>query len=331
MLTNQKCGRHEHRHLLAILNCFESGANRNLGFAVTNVAGEKAIHWYFRFHVALNFFDGGELIGRLNKRESLFEFALPRSVWAEGVTARLHSHRIQLDQVDGNLSNCLARVALDARPFAATHLAEHRCLAADILGQIVELVDGNKQGVARVTLLARRIFDQQVFTLVLAVAAGAGYQLVKTTNAVNLVHHVVARLEGHRVDHLPALGGQLAGLRGDIRGIAAEEVALGQHNQFALWSGKAAAKAALDHFGLNPGGHHLLTYALDRAVSLGKHEDALPGFSHVLQPLGWCDIEPSEVGNLEHAEIHKRLVVCAELAYGCELFLADRAGELCHV
>ena len=110
------------------------------------------------------------------------------------MTARLHSHRIQLDQVDGKLSNCFARVALDARPITATHLAEHRCFAADILGQIVELVDGNKQGVSWVTLLARRIFDQQVFALVLAVTAGAGYQLIESTDAVNLVHHVVARL-----------------------------------------------------------------------------------------------------------------------------------------
>ena len=206
VLTNQQSGRHEHGHLLAILNCFEGSANRNLGFAVTNVAGEKAIHGYFRFHVALNFFDGGELIGSLDKRESLFEFALPRSVWAEGVTARLHSHRIQLDQVNSNLAHSLARVALDARPIATTHLAEHRRFAADILGQIVELIDRHKQGVARMAFFAWRIFDQQVFALVLPVAAGAGDQLVEAADAVNLVHHVVAGLEGQRVNHLPALG-----------------------------------------------------------------------------------------------------------------------------
>ena len=110
------------------------------------------------------------------------------------MTARLHSHRIQLDQVDGNLSNCFARVALDARPFAATHLAEHRGFAANIFRQIVELVDRNKQGVAWVTLLARRIFDQKVFALVLAVAAGAGDQFVEAADAVNLVHHIIASL-----------------------------------------------------------------------------------------------------------------------------------------
>ena len=181
------------------------------------------------------------------------------------------------------------------------------------------------------TLLARRIFDQKVFALVLAVAAGAGYQLVETADAVYLVHDIVARLEGHRVNHLPTLGGQLAGLRGDIRGIATEEVALSEHNQFALRGGEAAAQVTLNHLGLNPGGHHLLTYALDRAVSLGKHENALPGFGHVLQPFDWCDIEPSEVWKLEHAEIHEGVVVCAELADGGELLLTDGASELCHV
>ena len=66
-------------------------------------------------------------------------------------------------------------------------------------------------------------------------------------------------------------------------------------------------------------------------MTLGEHEDALPGLGHVLQPLNWCDVKPCKVWNLEHAEVYQRLVVCSELANGGELFLTDCASELRHV
>ncbi len=44
MLLGQNGGRHQHRHLLAAHNRLESSPERHLGFTVTHIAAEQAIH-----------------------------------------------------------------------------------------------------------------------------------------------------------------------------------------------------------------------------------------------------------------------------------------------
>ena len=113
MLAHQKGGWHQHGNLFAVLNGLERGAHGNLGLAITDVAGKQAIHRNFTFHVALDLVDGGQLVNGFDKAESLFQLALPRGVWAKGVTAALHAGTVKLDQVDGNGANRLASTALD--------------------------------------------------------------------------------------------------------------------------------------------------------------------------------------------------------------------------
>ena len=112
VLTHQQSGGHQHGHLLAILNGFERCAHGDFGLAIANVAGEESIHRHLRLHVFLDLFDSCQLIWSFHIGEGFFELLLPRSIWAESVSARLHAGRIELDQVDGDLAHGLAGVAL---------------------------------------------------------------------------------------------------------------------------------------------------------------------------------------------------------------------------
>ena len=196
MLTCEQGGWHEHGNLLAILDCLEGGANGNLGLAIADVTGKQTVHRNLALHVALDLIDGGQLVRCLDECERLFELMLPRCVWAECVAARLHTGRIKLDQVDCDLANGLARVALGSSPVAAAHLGKHRSFAAYIASQQVKLVGWHEQGVARVSTLGWRVFDEQVFALVLLTpnATGALHEFNETADAVCLVNHVVAGL-----------------------------------------------------------------------------------------------------------------------------------------
>ena len=135
MLANQQGGWHEHGHLFAVLNRLERGSKGDLGFAIADVSGQQAVHRNRALHIALDFFDGRKLVWRLDKREGLFEFALPRGVGAESVTLRFHASRVELDQIDGNLAHSLASATLCVCPVGSTHLAEHGRLAADIASE----------------------------------------------------------------------------------------------------------------------------------------------------------------------------------------------------
>ena len=56
-----RCGS-EHRDLLAVLHGLEGSAHGHFGFAVANVAAEKAVHGRGRFHIFLHGANGGDLI-----------------------------------------------------------------------------------------------------------------------------------------------------------------------------------------------------------------------------------------------------------------------------
>jgi hypothetical protein len=52
VLLGEDRGRHEHRHLLAVLHRLERGADRDLGLAVADVAADQPVHRPDRLHVA---------------------------------------------------------------------------------------------------------------------------------------------------------------------------------------------------------------------------------------------------------------------------------------
>ena len=77
---DEQRGRHQDGHLLAVLHRLERGPHGDLGLAVADVAADDAVHRQRLLHVGLDLVDRGELIGRLDVGERVFEFALPRGV-----------------------------------------------------------------------------------------------------------------------------------------------------------------------------------------------------------------------------------------------------------
>ena len=73
MLLREKGGRHQHRHLLVVIYCQESGAHRDFSFPKANIATHQTIHCQRLTHVAKHRINGLRLIRRGFKREAVAE------------------------------------------------------------------------------------------------------------------------------------------------------------------------------------------------------------------------------------------------------------------
>ena len=69
MLLCQNGGRNEVDDLFALLYCLERCTDCNLGFAVSDIAADQAVHDLFALHVRLCRLDRRKLIVRLLKRK----------------------------------------------------------------------------------------------------------------------------------------------------------------------------------------------------------------------------------------------------------------------
>ncbi len=254
----QQRGRHQHRHLLAVLHRLERRPDRDLGLAVADVAADHPVHRQRLLHVRLDLVDGRHLVGRLDVGEGVLQLALPRGVRAEGVPAGGHPCRVQPDQLGRDLLDRLARPALGLGPVGTAEPRQRGCLAADVLGDLVQGVGRHEQPVAGLALLGRGVLDDQV--LALAAVDGAPHHLDVAAHAVLLVHHEVAGGQLDRVDRV-APPGRHPGLvqRGDPA--LAGEVGLGEDGQLQLGRDQAGLEVAGgdgDHAGLElvDAGHH---------------------------------------------------------------------------
>ena len=108
-------------------------------------------------HVGLDLVDADQLVGGLDVGEGVLELALPRGVRAEGVALGGHPGAVEADQLAGDLLDvaCLARPLVFV-PVGAAHLVQGRGLAADVAGDLVELVGRHEEPVGRLAALARR-------------------------------------------------------------------------------------------------------------------------------------------------------------------------------
>lgn len=97
MLLNEQSGGHEHRHLLAVLYGFECGTYGDFGFAEAHITADKTVHGHGLFHVGLDFVNSGELVGGFLIGEGVFQFFLPRGVWAECKAFGALAGGVQLD------------------------------------------------------------------------------------------------------------------------------------------------------------------------------------------------------------------------------------------
>ena len=115
--------RHEHGHLLAVLDRLERAAQGDLGLAVANVANDEPVHRPAGFHVELHLGGGAQLVGRLLVREARLHLGLPGRVDREGVTARGCPGRVQGQQLLGKVGDRALDPLLRAQPLAAAEPA----------------------------------------------------------------------------------------------------------------------------------------------------------------------------------------------------------------
>ncbi len=284
VLLHQQGRRHQHRDLLAVLDGLEGGTDRDLGLAVADVAADQAVHRDRLLHVVLDLGDRGELVGRLRVREGVLQLALPGGVGAEGVSRRRHPRAVQLDQVGGDLLDRLLGAGLGLGPVGAAEPVQGGGLAADVLGDLLELVGGDVEPVAGLAALGGGVLHDQV--LAGGALDGALHHLDVAADAVLLVDDVVARLQGERVDGLAAPGRHPRALAPG--GLLAGQVGLGEHGQLeGLVDEAVVDRAAGDvHDGgaeraevlVEAGGDALPAEHLDgaggRAVALGEVDRA---------------------------------------------------------
>ena len=100
-------------------------------------------------------------------------------------------------------------------------------LAADVLGDLLQLVGGDVEPVAGLAALGGGVLDEEV--LAGRALHGALHHLDVAADAVLLVHDVVARLEGQRVDGLAATGRHPAQVLAG--GALPGQIRLGEHGQ----------------------------------------------------------------------------------------------------
>ncbi|EPJ40697.1 putative Transcription-repair-coupling factor [Streptomyces afghaniensis 772] len=204
VLLHQQGRGHQDGDLLAVLDGLEGGPDGDLGLAVADVAADQTVHRDRLLHVLLDLGDGGELVGRLRVGEGVLQFPLPGGVRPEGVAGGRHAGAVELDEVGRDLLDGLLRAGLGLRPVGAAEAVQGGGLAADVLGDLLQLVGGDVEAVAGLAALGGRVLDDQV--LAGRALHGALHHLDVTADAVLLVDDVVARLQGERVDGLAAAG-----------------------------------------------------------------------------------------------------------------------------
>src|SRR5699024_2551235 len=105
--------------------------------AETYVAADQAVHGNLAFHIAFDFIDRHDLVGRFHEGERVLEFGLPRRIRAERVALGRLPRGIQFDELGGDVTNRFAGLALALVPVAAAQPIQRRLLAADIPADLV--------------------------------------------------------------------------------------------------------------------------------------------------------------------------------------------------
>ncbi|MEI2704359.1 MAG: hypothetical protein V9E89_03635 [Ilumatobacteraceae bacterium] len=117
VLLREDRRRHQHGHLLAVIDRLERRPQRDFGFAVADIAADQAIHRVRLFHVRLDITHRAQLIFRLHIRERSFQFVLPGRIRARTAwPGALRAWRIQSEQFARFVLDRLLRPALDADP-----------------------------------------------------------------------------------------------------------------------------------------------------------------------------------------------------------------------
>ena len=122
MLLRQQRRGDKEDHLFAILHSLECGADGDLGFAVSHVAHNHAVHGDGLLHILFDRFDGVVLVFRFRERKVILHLPLPRRVRRERVPRRGLALRIELHKVGGYIADRGTRFLLGVLPIGSAHL-----------------------------------------------------------------------------------------------------------------------------------------------------------------------------------------------------------------
>ena len=150
VLLSQHGRRHQHRDLHAVADRLEGGAERDLGLAVPDVAGDEAIHRAAGLHVTLGVLDCLELVRRLLEPEGRLELTLPRRIRGERVAIGHRALRVEAQQSLGHLAQGGAHRLLHALPGRAAEPVEPRGagVAAEVFRDQLETLDRQVEPIA---------------------------------------------------------------------------------------------------------------------------------------------------------------------------------------
>ena len=128
MLLGKYGSRNEIYDLLAFLDSFERGADRNFRFAVSHVSAYQAIHYFVGFHVVLCILDSPALVFGLFKREQFLKLSLPYRVRTVYVSFFGRSCGIQIYKILRNDIYRFLNLGLGLRPLLTSELVKLRSM-----------------------------------------------------------------------------------------------------------------------------------------------------------------------------------------------------------
>ena len=187
VLLRQQRRRHEDRHLLAVLDRLERGAQRDLGLAEADVSDQQPVHRLRLFHIGFHVVDSDALVGRLLVREGGFELSLPRCVDHERVTGCRQAALVEHDELLRDLPYRRLDPRAGALPIGAAHARQRGRITTGVVTDHVDLVGRH------VELVVTAVGQQQVVALHTSDRPRDHAFVLR--DAMRRVHHIVAGLE----------------------------------------------------------------------------------------------------------------------------------------
>ena len=153
VLLDEKRRWHQDGDLFAVLDCFESCADCDLGFSIAHVAREKAVHGHGFFHVGFHFVNGDELVGCFHVGEGIFQFALPRGVRTESVSLRCLTYRVEANEFLRDFFDGFASLCFGFLPVGPAHFRQCGLIRTRILRDLIQAICGNEKSVTGLATL----------------------------------------------------------------------------------------------------------------------------------------------------------------------------------
>ena len=150
MLPGQDGGGDHNGALLAVQDALKDPPKGHLGLAEAHVPAEEAVHGAGALHIRLDLGDAPQLVVGLVVLKPLFKLPLPVAVRGEGVALGGKALGVKLDQLLGHVRNGLLHPLAGLVPHVGMELIQAEIgpfPAADVLGHLVQLGDGDKEGV----------------------------------------------------------------------------------------------------------------------------------------------------------------------------------------